>query len=299
MYSIYSYKDMSSVFSMYLVMGILGCMITFTYEEQHTVRDALMQLFSILTILRGDGGCPWDREQSPKDVALNLIEESYEFLDAKEQADIIEELGDVLLNALMLLEMHQEGESREGIAALNGVCRKLIRRHPHVFSTVSVQDSSEVLDVWNAIKVEVEGKRDASDDFFSRLPSSMGPLEQADKIQKKIGKVGFDWPAVEGVVEKVEEELGEVVAAMQGGDGDDLEMEIGDLLFSVVNLSRYLGIDPSYALHRSNEKMKRRFNGLYALSKERSVALDSQHIEEMEALWQEIKRHEREGSEER
>jgi len=282
------------------VMGILRAMITFVYEEKHSVSDALMQLFDILTILRGEGGCPWDREQRPKDVVLNLIEESYEFLDAVEQRDIIEELGDVLLNALMLLEMHQEQDRNDGIAALNGVCEKLIRRHPHVFSTVSVANSGEVLDVWNAIKVEVEGKRDATDDFFSRLPSSMGPLEQANKIQKKIGKVGFDWPAVEGVVKKVQEELGEVVDAMQGNDvSEDVEMEIGDLLFAVVNLSRYLGIDPSYALHRSNEKMKRRFNGLYALSKERSIALDSSHIEEMEALWQEIKRHERQGNKER
>lgn len=288
----------SSMFSIFRLMGILSHMITFTYEEQHSVSDALMQLFTILTILRGDGGCPWDREQTAKDVALNLIEESYEFLDAKEHADVIEELGDVLLNALMLLEMHQEDDGNDGIAALNAVCRKLIRRHPHVFSTLSVNDSSEVLDVWNTIKVEVEGKRDASDDFFSRLPSSMGPLEQANKIQKKIEKVGFDWPAVDGVVEKVQEELKEVVEAMESGNGDDVEMEIGDLLFSVVNLSRYLGIDPSYALHRSNEKMKRRFNALYALSQERSVPLGKEHIKEMEALWQEVKGHEREGRQE-
>ena len=269
-------------------------MIDFVFKEQHTISDALMQLFRIVTILRGDGGCPWDREQTPRDTALNLIEESYEFLDAKEHGDIIEELGDVLLNAMMLLEMHQEDGCEDGIAALNGVCEKLIRRHPHVFGEVSVSDSSEVLDVWNAIKVEVEGKRDAADDFFSRLPSSMGPLEQANKIQKKIGKVGFDWPAVSGVIEKVEEELGEVIQAMEHPDdeGEDLEMEIGDLLFAVVNLARYLGLDPSYALHRSNEKMKRRFNRLYALSKERSVVLDRDHVDEMEALWQEIKHHE-------
>lgn len=294
MYSIYSYKYKSSMFSIFRLIGILNYMITFTYEEQHSVSDALMQLFTILTILRGDGGCPWDREQTPKDVALNLIEESYEFLDAKEHGDIIEELGDVLLNAMMLLEMHQEDGCEDGIAALNGVCEKLIRRHPHVFGEVSVSDSSEVLDVWNAIKVEVEGKKDAEDDFFSRLPSSMGPLEQANKIQKKIGKVGFDWPAVEGVIEKVEEELGEVIQAMEHPDdeGEDLEMEIGDLLFAVVNLSRYVGLDPSYALHRSNEKMKRRFNRLYALSKEQSIPLDRDHIAEMDALWQEIKEHE-------
>lgn len=265
-------------------------MITFNLVEHHTIGDALMQLFDILAILRGDGGCPWDREQTPKDSTLNLIEECYEFLDASTDADLIEELGDVLLNAMMLLQMHQEDGQDRGIAALNGVCAKLVRRHPHVFSDITVSDSSEVLDVWNAIKVELEGKRDEKEDFFSRLPASMGPLEHANKIQKKIGKVGFDWPNVQGVIEKVQEELEEVIQAMDSPDRSALEMEIGDLLFAVVNLSRYMKIDPSYALHRSNEKMKRRFNHLVALAKEAAISLDSDHTAEMEGLWQQVKK---------
>ncbi|MFA5446952.1 MAG: nucleoside triphosphate pyrophosphohydrolase [Sphaerochaeta sp.] len=259
-----------------------------------SVSEALMQLYEIVTLLRGDGGCPWDREQTPKETALNLIEESYEFLDATEDADIKEELGDVLLNAMMLLEMHQENESIDGISALNGVCEKLIRRHPHVFGDIEVQDSAEVLDVWNAIKVEVEGKSDSAEDLFNRIPGSMGPLEQAYKIQKKLAKVGFDWPAVDGVVEKVLEELDEVREAYSdNGSGEDLELEIGDLLFAVVNLSRFLGYDPSYALHRANQKVKKRFNGVYTMSQERSIPLNPDHLDEMEALWQEMK--EREG----
>jgi MazG family protein len=269
-------------------------MISFEYEEKTTLEDALMQLYTILEHLRSDDGCPWDREQTPREVALNLIDETYEFLDSYIQEDhegSLEELGDVLLNALMLIEMHQE-DSEDGIAALNAVCQKLIRRHPHVFGTSEAHSSDEVINLWNSIKVEVEGRRESKEDFFSRLASSLPPLEAADRIQKKIGKVGFDWPEVEGVVAKVREELDEVVQAMQENSTDDLEMEIGDLLFAVVNLSRYVGLDPSLALYRSNEKMKRRFNALYALARERSVQLNKENINAMEELWQEIKAHE-------
>ncbi|MDD4450254.1 MAG: MazG nucleotide pyrophosphohydrolase domain-containing protein [Sphaerochaeta sp.] len=136
-------------------------MIDFTYEKKTTLQDALMQLFAIVTLLRSEQGCPWDREQSPKQVSTHLIDETYEYLDAvlsDDKEGQSEELGDVLLNAMMLLEMHQETDPAAGIEALNLVCEKLIRRHPHVFSDQKVANSSEVIDVWNAIKVDVEGK---------------------------------------------------------------------------------------------------------------------------------------------
>jgi MazG family protein len=147
------------------------------------------------------------------------------------------------------------------------------------------------LDVWNSIKVEVEGKTHDSEDFFSRVPASLPPLEKANEIQKKIRKVGFDWPEVNGVVDKVKEELAEVVVAKDNPDkaDEDLEMELGDLLFAVVNLCRYLGYNPSIALHRSNQKMQKRFNALYRLAKERNIQLDKDHVDEMDDLWNEIK----------
>jgi len=269
-------------------------MIDFTYEKKTTLQDALMQLFAIVTLLRSEQGCPWDREQSPKQVSTHLIDETYEYLDAvlsDDKEGQSEELGDVLLNAMMLLEMHQETDPAAGIEALNLVCEKLIRRHPHVFSDQKVANSSEVIDVWNAIKVDVEGKTHQKDDFFSRVPPSLPPLEMANEIQKKIRKAGFDWPDAQGVFDKVQEELAEVVEAYRNprDEREDLEMELGDLLFSAVNLCRFLGFNPSLALHRSNQKMRSRFNALYQRAQAVGVQLNQENLAEMDRLWEEIK----------
>ena len=269
-------------------------MIDFTYEKKTTLQDALMQLFAIVTLLRSEQGCPWDREQSPKQVSTHLIDETYEYLDAvlsDDKEGQSEELGDVLLNAMMLLEMHQETDPVDGIEALNLVCEKLIRRHPHVFSDQKVANSSEVIDVWNAIKVDVEGKTHQKDDFFSRVPPSLPPLEMANEIQKKIRKAGFDWPDAQGVFDKVQEELAEVVEAYRNprDEREDLEMELGDLLFSAVNLCRFLGFNPSLALHRSNQKMRSRFNALYQRAQAEGVKLNQENLAEMDRLWEEIK----------
>ena len=269
-------------------------MIYFTYEKKTTLQDALMQLFAIVKLLRSEQGCPWDREQSPKQVSTHLIDETYEYLDAvlsDDKEGQSEELGDVLLNAMMLLEMHQESDPGADIEALNLVCEKLIRRHPHVFSDQKVANSSEVIDVWNAIKVDVEGKTHQKDDFFSRVPPSLPPLEMANEIQKKIRKVGFDWPQAQGVFDKVQEELAEVGEAFRNPhDGsEDLEMELGDLLFSAVNLCRFLGCNPSLALHRSNQKMRSRFNALYQRAQAEGVQLNQENLAEMDRLWEEIK----------
>lgn len=269
-------------------------MIDFTYEKKTTLQDALMQLFAIVTLLRSEQGCPWDREQSPKQVSTHLIDETYEYLDAvlsDDKEGQSEELGDVLLNAMMLLEMHQETDPAAGIEALNLVCEKLIRRHPHVFSDQKVANSSEVIDVWNAIKVDVEGKTHQKDDFFSRVPPSLPPLEMANEIQKKIRKAGFDWPDAQGVFDKVQEELAEVVEAYRNSrdEREDLEMELGDLLFSAVNLCRFLGFNPSLALHRSNQKMRSRFNALYQRAQAEGVQLNQENLAEMDRLWEEIK----------
>lgn len=269
-------------------------MIDFTYEKKTTLQDALMQLFAIVTLLRSEQGCPWDREQSPKQVSTHLIDETYEYLDAvlsEDKEGQSEELGDVLLNAMMLLEMHQETDPAAGIEALNLVCEKLIRRHPHVFSDQKVANSSEVIDIWNAIKVDVEGKTHQKDDFFSRVPPSLPPLEMANEIQKKIRKAGFDWPDAQGVFDKVQEELAEVVEAYRNprDEREDLEMELGDLLFSAVNLCRFLGFNPSLALHRSNQKMRSRFNALYQRAQAEGVQLNQENLAEMDRLWEEIK----------
>ncbi len=301
MYSIYSNNIMSRaflfLFSRLQQTSILITMIDFTYEKKTTISEALMQLFTIVRLLRSDQGCPWDREQGPKQVSTHLIDETYEYLDAvlcEDKEGQSEELGDVMLNAMMLLEMHQETDALASIEALNLVCEKLIRRHPHVFSDQKVANSSEVIDVWNAIKVNVEGKTHQKDDFFSRVPPSLPPLEMANEIQKKIRKVGFDWPESRGVFDKVQEELEEVATAYKNPEDkqEDLEMELGDLLFAAVNLCRYLGYNPSLALHRSNQKMRRRFNALYQRASAEGIVLSRENLAYMDRLWETIKEEE-------
>ncbi len=272
-------------------------MIDYTYTETTDLGSALMQLFTIVSLLRSKDGCPWDREQDTKSVATSLLDETYEYLDAVlsgNRAEQKEEIGDVALNVMMLLQIHQEHDDFSIVESINEVCEKLIRRHPHVFGDAQAENSTEVLDLWNKIKIEVEGKSASEDDFFSRVPSSLPPLEMANEIQKKIRKVGFDWPDKQGVIDKVCEELDEVIEADTALDRnpDEVEMEIGDLLFAVVNLARYLKISPSVALHRSNMKMKRRFNALSDICKERDIKLESEHFLEMDAIWDEVKKGE-------
>ena len=272
-------------------------MIDYTYKQTADLSEALMQLYTIVTLLRSKEGCPWDREQDNKSVATSLLDETYEYLDAviaNDKAGQKEEIGDVALNVMMLLEIHHEHDDFSIVEAIDDVCRKLIRRHPHVFGDSEARNSSEVLDLWNKIKVEVEGKTPLQDDFFSRVPSSLPPLEMANEIQKKIRKVGFDWPDKQGVIDKVCQELDEVIEADTALDRnqDEVEMEIGDLLFSVINLARYLKISPSVALHRSNMKMKKRFNALSKICKEREIPLDSDHFRQMDSIWDEVKKEE-------
>jgi len=273
-------------------------MIEYTYKQTTDLSSALMQLFTIVQLLRSKDGCPWDREQDSKSVATSLLDETYEYLDAVlggNKAEQQEEIGDVALNVMMLLQIHQEHDDFSIVEALNDVCEKLIRRHPHVFGDAKADNSVEVLDLWNKIKVEVEGKTALEDDFFSRVPTSLPPLEMANEILKKIRKVGFDWPEQQGVIDKVREELEEVIEADTelNRNQEEVEMEVGDLLFAVVNLARYLKISPSVALHRSNMKMKRRFNALSKICKERDIPLDTEHFLDMDSIWDEVKEGEK------
>lgn len=294
----------STPFQFLIILFTLPCfgythlMIAYTYKQADNLQAALQQLFEIVTMLRSPEGCPWDREQTTKTVATSLMDETYEYLDAIIANDIegaSEEIGDVMLNVMLLLEIHKEHDDFDIVGSINGVCEKLIRRHPHVFSTQQAEDSTQVLELWNKIKVEVEGKKASSDDFFSRVPKSLPPLEMANEIQKKVQKVGFDWPDMQGVVDKVKEELDEVIAADSSFERSqaDVELEIGDLLFSVVNLARFLHVSPSVALHRSNKKVQTRFNEVARLCKEREITLEKANLGQMDSIWNEVKKTEK------
>ena len=269
-------------------------MIDYQHTDAATFSEAVEKLYAILTMLRSPEGCPWDREQSPADISRALLDETYEYIDALLEQDMdacSEEIGDVLLNAFMITRMHEEAGDFSPIDAINAVCAKLVRRHPHVFSHAQANDSSEVLDLWNSIKENVEGKKSHDEDFFSRVPKSLPKLEEAWEIQKKMRKVGFDWPNIDGVIDKVDEEHKELLEAIAKRETDPshVEEELGDLLFAIVNLARYLKISPSVALHRSNRKVRDRFNKLAKIGAQRDIPLSWEHVDKLNDIWEEIK----------
>ncbi|MEA5031745.1 MAG: nucleoside triphosphate pyrophosphohydrolase [Sphaerochaeta sp.] len=269
-------------------------MIDYQHTDAVTFSEAVEKLYAILTMLRSPEGCPWDREQSPADISRALLDETYEYIDALLEQDMdacSEEIGDVLLNAFMITRMHEEAGDFSPNDAINAVCAKLIRRHPHVFSHAQANDSSEVLDLWNSIKENVEGKKSHDEDFFSRVPKSLPKLEEAWEIQKKMRKVGFDWPNIDGVIDKVDEEHKELLEAIAHRETNPshVEEELGDLLFAIVNLARYLKISPSVALHRSNRKVRDRFNKLAKIGAQRDIPLSWEHVDKLNDIWEEIK----------
>jgi tetrapyrrole methylase family protein/MazG family protein len=249
------------------------------------------RLFNIVKRLRAPDGCPWDLEQTPGSLRGSLIEETYECVEAiaeGEPSHIREELGDVFLLACMISYMHEQAGLFSVSDVLDGLCDKLVRRHPHVFGEVKAEDSAEVLKNWARIKVEEEG-RGPKDSVLDEVSRALPPMERAFKLQKKAGKLGFDWPDAAGVFSKVEEELGEVRAAsakVRGGAGEaELETELGDLLFSAVNLCRFLRVEPSTALCVANAKFSRRFRYVEKCMKETGQTMEASNLNAMEGFW--------------
>ncbi|MDR1025339.1 MAG: nucleoside triphosphate pyrophosphohydrolase [Treponema sp.] len=255
--------------------------------------EAFRGLYDVIVRLRGPGGCPWDREQSPLSLRGDLIEETYECVEAideKNPAHVREELGDLYLLVTMLAYMHQQEETFSVAETLNGIAEKLIRRHPHVFGELKVQNSAEVLENWARIKVEQEGRK-PKDSILDQVSRGLPPLDRAFKMQKKAAKAGFDWPDLEGVIAKVREELEETREAEQQAAGREaLEGELGDLLFSVVNLCRYLKVDPSVALQRTNVKFEGRFKHVEKKMKESGRDMKPENLAAMDRYWEEAKK---------
>lgn len=270
------------------------------------------RLHDIIVRLRAPDGCPWDREQTPQSIRGNLIEEAYECVEAIDEGDlphVAEEIGDVILVSTMLAVIYGEGGAFSTEAALDSVSDKLIRRHPHVFGDSSADTPDAVLKQWNEIKVKVEGRR-RKDSVLDSVPKGMPPLELAYKLQKAAAKVGFDWPESDGAWDKLEEELRESRAACAaieakaaakagaagpGPDADDsaerdlLEEELGDLLFSLVNVARKHGVDPGLAMRRSTEKFGRRFRHVERRMAESGEPMERGKLEMMDRFWDEAK----------
>lgn len=260
-------------------------MIDFQYKDAYDVGD----LARIVSILRAPGGCPWDREQTHQSIRQNMLEEAYEACEAIDQADtdhLKEELGDVLLQVALHAQMEKESGSFTLDDVADGICKKLIFRHPHVFGDVHADDTNQALNTWDAMK-RVEKSQATYTDTLQAVARSLPALWRAEKVQKKAKKAGFDWPDAQGAVDKLSEETGELKAAM-AGQGDVAE-ELGDLLFACVNVSRFLGVDAEAALTAATDKFIRRF----ALVEEKAAAqgrdMKELFLSQLDALWDSAK----------
>nr|AFK83724.1 MazG family protein [uncultured bacterium 35A20] len=258
-----------------------------------TQSEAFKALYDTIVKLRGPGGCPWDREQNPSTLREALVEETYECLEAIDENDpahIAEELGDLFLVVTMIAYMHEQEGKFSVSDALVKINEKLIRRHPHVFGDVKVKDSAEVLENWAEIKKNQEG-RGNKESILDEVSCGIPVMDRAYKLQKKAAKLGFNWQSTEGVIEKIQEEIGEVQDALRSSKDDGkLEEELGDLLFSAINLCRYLKVDPSVALRRTNGKFTERFKYVEKKMKETGQEMNNENLEIMEGFWIESKK---------
>jgi XTP/dITP diphosphohydrolase/tetrapyrrole methylase family protein/MazG family protein len=253
--------------------------------------DGLTRLKQIVHDLRSPGGCPWDQEQTHLSLGTNLLEEAYESLEAIQSDDtehMREELGDLLLQVVLHGEIASETERFTLDSIAHGISEKLIRRHPHVYGSSDVSDTTGVLKQWDEIKQAEKGHRPQA--FLDGITRALPSLTRAAKLQKKAAKVGFDWPDTVGIIAKIREELAETEAELAKGDAVATAEEIGDLLFSVVNLARKLGHDPEVLLSATNTKFTKRFHLMETSLQATDTPLGTADVDTMEAHWEAAKR---------
>ncbi len=256
-------------------------------REKYTFED----LCEIMTILRGEGGCPWDREQTHESIRNSLIEETYEAVEGIDNNDMTllrEELGDVLLQVVFHSEMERERGVFDVGDVITDECKKLVTRHPHIFGDAVAETSEDVLVAWDKIKAK-EKKRKTTGQKLRSVPASLPALMKADKLGSISKKAGFDFPTVKEAFDKIPEETEEVRCALESSDNDALTEEIGDLLLAVVNTSRLCGIDAERALSLACDKYCARFERLEAEVASRGGDMAKMDMEELDRVWDEIK----------
>ena len=250
--------------------------------------EALGRVIDTLDILRVK--CPWDAKQTNESLRPNTIEEVYELCDAlinSDDANIRKELGDVLLHVLFYAKIGEEKEAFDIVDVCDALNSKLIFRPPHVFGTVHVDSTDEVLQNWEQLKLKEKG---GNKTVLSGVPKALPAMIKADRIQEKAANVGFDWEKPEQVWDKVREEMDEFSEALASGNHEEMEAEMGDFLFSVINAARLYKINPENALEKTNAKFIRRFNHLEQRAKEMGKELNQMTLSEMDALWEEAKK---------
>lgn len=259
----------------------------FEFKSQYNFDD----LIKIVRVLRAPGGCPWDREQTHKSIRANFIEETYEAIEAIDTEDtelLKEELGDVMLQVAMHAEMEHEQGTFDINDVIDGVCKKLVVRHPHVFGDLSAENTNEALSNWDAVKMQTKSQKTQTEAMQS-VSRALPSLMRSAKIQGKAAKVGFDWESVDGALDKLYEECDELKEAIRNNDKANQREELGDVLFSAVNVARFLDIDSEHALYDACDKFTDRFSKVEQLACVRGIDMKTASISELDSLWDEVK----------
>ncbi|WP_224960223.1 nucleoside triphosphate pyrophosphohydrolase [Geomonas subterranea] len=259
-----------------------------------TTQDRFDRLMEIMRRLRAPGGCPWDAEQTHESLKRYLLEESYEVIeaiDARDQKLLKEELGDLMLQPVFHAAIAEESGTFTMDEVLDAINEKLVRRHPHVFGDQVIESSAAQVENWEKIKKSEKG--DERKSALSGIPPHLPALMKAQKITEKAARVGFDWEHTDQVFAKVMEELHEFQEAMAAGDQQEMESELGDLLFAIVNLGRFLAIDPEEALRKTIQRFTRRFEHIEETLHGGGRKLQDASLEEMDLLWEEAKKLEK------
>ncbi len=260
--------------------------------------DALERLLGIMERLRGPDGCPWDREQTLRTLRPYVLEETYEVLEAIDSGDArehCEELGDLLLQIVFQAQLAKEESKFDFADVAEAISSKLVSRHPHVFGDAKVKDAEGVLRQWAALKREEKKAKGGGRSALEGVPREMPALARADRLTEKASRIGFDWPDAAGARAKLTEELGELDRAMESGDAEAVEHELGDVLFAAVNVGRKLGIAPEEALRGAVSRFIARFGHVERELARRGVPHGAATLAEMDALWNEAKEFERQA----
>lgn len=251
--------------------------------------NSLERLRKIMDELREE--CPWDRKQTIHTLRQQTLEEVYELADAiteQKWQDIKEELGDLLLHIIFYSKIGAEQQQFTLEDVIEGVCNKLVARHPHIYSNVKVEDEQDVKQNWEKIKQQ-EGKKAS---ILSGVPPSLPALMKALRLQEKTKQVGFEWDNTSQVKDKIEEELQELYEAVEEGKQEEIEAELGDVLFAMINYARFVQVDPEQALERTNKKFMRRFQQMEVIAQQQGASLHDMTLMEMDALWNQVKKEE-------
>jgi MazG family protein len=262
-----------------------------TDHLSNSAGEKFQLLVNLMARLRAPGGCPWDREQTFESIKPYLLEETYEVLaaiDARDWPELAEELGDLLLQSVFFSQMAAEQDLFRIDDALDAINQKLVRRHPHIFGTETAHSGDDVRKIWSDVKAREKAEKN-KEALLDAVPRALPALVEAQQITSRAASVGFDWTGADQVLDRLREELAEFDSARRSGSSEQLEDELGDLLFTLVNLARFVKVDPEQALRKANAKFRRRFGFVEKKLAGRGADPAGSNIDEMESLWQQAK----------